>query len=272
MSKVRFNLPFYFLVFGFWFLLFLPGCATEYNPATQKEELVVISSQKEVQMGKSISKQVEEKLPVSEDATLRERVDGIGQKIAGVCDRKDISYHFEVLSEDKINAFSLPGGYVFIYKGLLDKLSSDDEIACVLGHEIAHIVARHQVKRYQGSIGFDMLMILIGRMSSDSRARHQANMAITELMLSYSREDELLADRLAVKYIKKAGYDPKSMLTFLNRLKELDLKEKPRPYNIFRTHPYLSDRIRVVREVVEGRISFDDYINIVDEGKIIKQY
>lgn len=255
-----------------YFLPLFSGCATEYNPATEKEEFVVISSQKEVAMGKSVSKQVEKKLDISEDATLKERVDRIGQRIADVCDRKDIAYHFEVLSEDKINAFALPGGYVFIYKGILDKLSSDDEIACVLAHEVAHIVARHGVKRYQGAIGFDILRILIGRMGSDARAKRQANRAIIELMLSYSREDELLADRLAVKYVKKAGYEPAAMLQFLKKLKELDFKKAPQPYRVFRTHPYLSDRIMAVRAAIEGKISFDDYINVVDEGKIIKQY
>ncbi|MCU0652122.1 MAG: Maf and M48 domain-containing protein [Candidatus Omnitrophica bacterium] len=238
------------------------GCTTEYNLATKEEEVYMYSTDKEVQMGKSIAAQVEAEYKPVEDPLMQKRVEDIGKKIAAVCDRKEIDYHFMVLNENEVNAVSLPGGYVYIFKGLVDKVSSDDELAGVIGHEVAHIVARHSIKKLQGALGYSLLRVLIAQASSDARVGNAADLAFTDLMMGYSREDELLADQLGARYEKLAGYDPKGMISFLEKLQAINRKKPQQPYSYFKTHPYGPDRIRVVRQELGGKMNFNEYINI----------
>ncbi len=245
--------------------LSLSGCATEYNPATGKEEDIIMSREKEIKKGRAISKSVEKKFKSVDDWQLQNRISNIGQKLAVVSDRKDLSYHFEVLSDKHINAFALPGGYVYVFKGLIDKLESDDEIAAVLAHEIGHITAKHHPKRSRGSIGYTALLLLIGRMDSDPVSRRKAYAAINELMMSYSREDELEADRLSVKYAKGAGFNTKAILTVLEKLRQINYEKPIKPKTHWRTHPYIDDRIKAVKELIFSSIEFEDYINVAPE-------
>lgn len=247
-------------------LVAISGCAsTEYNIATQKEDILFVSTEREVAMGKSISREVEEKFKPTEDATLQDRIDAIGQKIAAVCDRRDIFYHFKVINDDEVNAFALPGGYVYLNKGLTDKASSDDEIAAVIAHEVGHVVAKHSVKRLQGVLSYEALAVLATIAAEDKSQAYNANIAFGTLVLAYSREDELLADKMGVRYMKKAGYKPDAMISFLNKLeKEKPKKGSPTANKYLRSHPYISDRIRVVREESEGKTVFLDFINRSD--------
>ncbi len=242
------------------FILLFSGCATEYNLATEQEEVILVSDDREVRMGKSISRAVEDRFKVLEDERIKERINNIGERIVNVCDRKDIIYHFKVLDEKDVNAMALPGGYIYVNKGLIDKADSDDELACVIAHEVGHVTAKHSVKKLQGAIGINILRILmIG--AEESETRTNADIALAELFLAYSREDELFADKLAVKYAKLAGYDPNAMLKFLNKLKDIQKKEPIRQLNYARTHPYLSDRIATVRMEISGNMGYVDYIN-----------
>jgi predicted Zn-dependent protease len=246
-------------------LIFLSGCATQYNPATRKEEFSIISSDREVGMGQSISKEVEKKYEVIKDQGLNQRVDLVGEKLASVCDRKDINYRFSILDEKEINAFALPGGYVYIFKGLLDLCQTDDELAAVLAHELGHITARHAVKRLQSSLGYTALSLLAAVANPpgiDGRSRQVADLAFVSLMLAYSREDELQADDLSIRYMERAGYDPKAVITVLEKLRKSRQQGPIRQYSAFRTHPYISERIKSARQKVYGHIKFEDYINV----------
>lgn len=239
----------------------------EYNLATGEEEFVFLSSEKEVRMGESLSKQVEKKFKYDENYTNQEKVDAIGQKLADVCDRRDIIFHFKVIDDDKDNAFALPGGYIYIFKGLLDKLDSDDEIAAVLAHEIGHVSARHNVKRLQNSFGYMALRFLLIKGAEDSYSRHKANQAVNELMLSYSREDELEADRLTVKYLERAEYKKRAAISVLDKLIKWQMQGPIRPKMRWYTHPYLAARRAAVAKEITGQMEFEDYINITpDEG------
>lgn len=257
--------------------VFIKPCFSEYNLATGQEESIFISSDKEVKMGESLSRQVEKKFKTDESYTNQERAAIIGEKLAKACDRKDIIYHFKVLvdksrEEANYNAFALPGGYVYIFKGLLEKMDSDDEIAAVLAHEIGHICARHAVKRIQDSMGYEIMRILIIRGAEDNYTRYRANQAINQLMLSYSRQDEIESDRLAVKYLKKAGYRPDAMITALDKLIKLQMEGPARPKRYWHTHPYLSARRSALSKEIKGEMDFDDYINITpDEGYVSSQ-
>jgi predicted Zn-dependent protease len=243
------------------FIMLLSGCATEYNIATKKEEWVYYSTDKEIQMGESIAKEIEKKYKFVDDPLIVKRVEDIGKRIVAVCDRKDISYHFYVLNEEDANAASLPGGFVYINNGLIDKISNDDELACVIAHEIGHIVARHSVKKLQALMGYTLLRILLAQAPASGEIGTSADIAFSQILLGYSREDELLADQLAARYARLAGFNPNAMVTFLEKLRQSE-KYKLKPLAYAKTHPYIPDRIRVVKQELGQDISFEDYINI----------
>ncbi|MEK7867798.1 MAG: M48 family metallopeptidase [Candidatus Omnitrophota bacterium] len=240
------------------------GCATqEYNTATGKEDIFFVDTQKEVNIGKSIAESIEKskEIKLDPDPLMTERVNEIGQKIVSVSDRKEVKYTFRVIDKEDINAFALPGGYVFVFKGLVDKVSKDDELAAVIAHEIAHVVARHSIKRLQGSIGYDILRILMVVTGAGRQDAGRIDSACGQLIMSYSREDEALADKLAIKYLKEAGYDPWAVVSLLKKLQEADKILPIRPYTSYRSHPYVADRIRMIKQELSGEVDFNDYMN-----------
>lgn len=262
-----------FLLTPLMFFLVIPiSYPVEFETSTGKEDIVLMSTDGEVNLGDSLSKSVEEKFQLIKDEAIQKRANEVGQKISAVCDRKDIIYHFKVIDDkDKekpiINAFSLPGGYVYIFKDLYDKIENDDELAGVIAHEVGHIVARHGVKRMQSAFGYNILMILASQARTDGRSMGKAYAAISSLMLSYGREDEIFADKLSVKYTKKAGYNPEGIVKFLQKLWDMQRKEPERPYIAERTHPYLSIRISKAKQEISGKMDFVDYINIPTETR-----
>ena len=253
------------LLFSGFCSLSLYGCSTEYNIVTGEQESYYYSTDKEVQMGQAIAREALKELKPTDDPLVQKRVEDIGKKIAAVCDRKEISYHFYVVNENDVNAFSLPGGYVFVYKGLVDKVDNDDELAGVIGHEVGHIVARHSIKRLQGSQLYSVLRILTAAAPKSGEAGAAADIAVTQLILGYSREDELLADQLGTRYTYLAGYDPGAMITFLMKLQEINKRRPLTEISYYKTHPYVPDRIRIVKQELDKGMSFNDYINIQDQ-------
>ena len=244
-------------------VFFQVSCAAEYNLATKQQERLFYSSAREVNLGRSIAQQIEHNYKVCKDQKLQERISKIGQRLVSVCERKDISYFFTVLDNQRFNAFALPGGYVYIDKGLIEKTDCDDEIAAILAHEIGHIVARHSIKRLQAALGYNLLSVLAVAAVKDPRFKSGADAAFSQIMLGYAREDEMLADCLAVKYLKEAGYNPEAVVTLLEKLKQLDKQAPLRPliFRYARTHPYLSERISAAKQELYGKIDFNDYLN-----------
>lgn len=247
-------------------LLVLAGCSTEYNIATGEQEVYFYSTDREVKIGESIAKEAEKELKSVDDPLEQKRVEDIGKKIASVCDRKDIDYHFYVLDDPEVNAFSLPGGFVYVNKGLVDRAANDDELACVLGHEIGHIVARHSIKKLQAVMGYSILRLLTMAVPQDGSVGGTADVAFTQILTGYSREDELLADQLGARYAKAAGYNPHAMISFLSKLEEIERKRPLQPKSYFKTHPYGPDRIRIVKQELGEKIEFKDYINVEQEA------
>lgn len=250
---------FVFVSFGFF-----SGCSTEYNVVTGQEETFYYSTDKEVEMGRSIAREVDKEYKPVDDPLVEKRVEDIGKKIALVCDRKEIDYHFKVIQDDEVNAFSLPGGFVYVNKGLVDKVDNDDELACVLAHEVGHVVARHSIKKLQAMMGYSFFRILLASAPQAGGVGSAADAAFTQIMLGYSREDELLADQLGARYAKLAGYNSKGMIDFLEKLQEINRRKPLQPKSYFKTHPFVPDRIRVVKEEIGEKITFTDFINIDD--------
>jgi len=236
----------------------LTGCTSiDYNILTGKENLTFISEEKEVKLGKKFSRQVEKEFEVIKDPRLRDPVNRVGYNLVKVCDRKSIVYHFNVIGKMKDakndennenpNAFALPGGYIYINKMLLDMLQSKDEIAAVLAHELSHIVLRHNILKLQESIGITALMVILSTNAPDARTVKDSRIALILLSLAYSKEREFEADRLALKYMKKAGYNPQAMITLLKKLQKFQFSSPIRQYYL-KTHPYLDERIDQVQK------------------------
>lgn len=247
---------------------FFSGCSTEYNIATGEQDVFYYSTDKEVQIGRSIVAQVEREYKLTEDPLIQKRVEDIGKKIEAVCDRKDIDYVFKVLEDDEVNAFSLPGGFIYVNRGLVEKVDNDDQLACVLAHEVAHIVARHSIKKLQAATGFSILKLLVIALpQGQAETATAADLAFLQILLGYGRDDELLSDQLASRYAKAAGYKPRAMIDFLEKLQEINRRKPLQPRSYFKTHPYIPDRIRTVKQELGEGIDFSDYINIEERKK-----
>jgi len=243
-------------------LVGLTGCVTEYNLATKQEETLLYGTDKEVKIGETVAPKIEAKFKIVSDVDVNERVERILDSIVAVCDRKDLVYFIKVLDDDPINAVSLPGGYVYIFRGLLDKIENDDELAGVIAHEVAHITAKHGVKRMQNA--YAAMIVQLAATQANGSVAQGTNLAITSLFLEHSQQAEFEADRLGVKYLKKAGYNPEGMIGFLEKLREEKSDARLRKFSYWKTHPNLSQRIGVVNQEITGTLEFRDYLNIMD--------
>ncbi|MBU1996996.1 MAG: M48 family metalloprotease [Candidatus Omnitrophica bacterium] len=236
---------------------------TEYNVVTKKQEVILYDTDKEIRIGDSVAIKIENEYDVIEDVDVNERVEGILDRIVGVCDRKNLKYFIKVLEGEDLNAISLPGGYVYIFKGLYDSVDNDDQLAGVIAHEVGHITAKHSIKRLQNVYGALMLQLLAVQTAGEVSGG--VNLAINSLFVAYSQDDEFLADKLSVKYMKKAGYDPREMVVFLNKIKKDHEKTPLKQINYWKTHPNPSKRIAIVNQEINGKLEFKDYITLTEE-------
>jgi predicted Zn-dependent protease len=234
----------------------LTGCATVYNPATHKNEIILISSAEEVQIGRGMSENIIKKdyRPLN-DAARQLFVNRVGQRVARVSDRKEIIYRFMVLDDPDFNAFALPGGYIYITSGLLDHID-ESQLAAVWAHEVAHVAAKHSVKKMQSALGYNLLAGIALAGFGDKNpalAKEIAGLSGTVynlLSLGYGRQDELFADKLAVDYLRRAGVDPYALVRVLEFLNK-ENGPGGRVFEILSTHPRMQERIRKVQEEIQ---------------------
>jgi septum formation protein len=245
-------------------VLNLTGCASEYNLATNQQETLLYGSEKEKSIGAAMSQSIEKDVKLSNDVDVNERVEKILKKIVKVCDRQELVYTIRVIDEDKLNAVSLPGGYIYVYKGIIDKVDNDDQLASVVAHEVGHITARHAVKRLQAMYG-DFALQIAAIQATNGRFASGVNVALSSIFFAHAREDEYQADRLGIKYMKKAGYNTAEMAKMLEKLKKQEEKEPLTPYSYWRTHPYLLERIAAARQESSETLSFREYLNLTGE-------
>lgn len=185
-------------------------------------------------------------------ATIEQYVDGIGQKLVQNLGQTPYSYSFRVIDEDEINAFALPGGYIFAYRGLLETVEDENQLASVLAHEIGHVESRHSTERISAAQGANFLRVLAAIIFRiPALASPAAELGEFLGLLKYSRVQEREADLKGVEYMTKAGYDPRGMVIFFQKLQEIHKSKPGLISRVFMTHPMTEDRIKVVQGWLE---------------------
>jgi predicted Zn-dependent protease len=232
----------------------LTACAT--NPATGNSDFVLMSEQDEIQLGQKYSVAVMQEMPPYRDPALEEMVQRVGKQLASHSHRPGLDYQFTIVDDTAVNAFALPGGYIFITRGMLAYLNSEAELAAVLGHEIGHVTARHSVRQQSTATVTDILGVVVAASTGINGVDSLTNMAGTAIVRGYGREHELEADRLGAEYLAKSGYDPDAMLEVVGVLKNQEAfdiavarKEGREPnvyHGLFSTHPDNDARFREV--------------------------
>lgn len=226
------------------------GCATIYNPATERKELIWISTQQEIALGQDMDAQIRKKMEMLRDPRMEARLAGIGARIAKVSDRQEVSYTFRIVKDNAYNAFAIPGGFLYVNSGLMDA-ADDDELAGVLGHEIGHVAARHSIKKLQAALGYQLLLGLAMGLSGQQTMGKALDIVFEVSSLGYSREDEYLADKLAVRYSSRAGFNPYGMVAFFMKLKD-EAKRRGPDFHVefFSSHPETDKRIQRVKDEI----------------------
>lgn len=222
-----------------------------------------MSTGQENDLGAQYASQIESQSHIDMDGKLNRRILDISTPIFAQAqkERPDVSYRIRVIDNPEINAFSLPGGYIYVYRGLLDKLGTDDDaIACVIGHETAHVARRHIVKQIADSQSKDLLVGLAAILSR-SNTVGQIGSTVAELdQLHYSREAEYEADRWGEKFAYNAGYDPSGMIRTFRIFEDQEKRTgSPEPYS--RDHPINRNRIlRALEQLRELRANKGQYV------------
>jgi len=277
--NIKYLTPVYLLLF-----LLISSCAV--NPVTGKQDLVLLSEADEIALGRKTNQEVLQQYSVYENPALQKYVQNVGDKVARNSHRNNLIYRFTVLDSKEVNAFALPGGYIYITRGLMAYLKSEAELAAVIGHEIGHVTARHSVQQYSANqltnFGIALGSIFIPGMNQASS--QLAQLFGAALLRGYGREHELEADRLGAEYLARTGYNPKAMLDVISVLKNQEVFEKElaqaegreaRIYHgVFSTHPDNDTRLQEVVETAQtlseatasaNYVGYEEYISYMDK-------
>lgn len=239
----------------------LQACST--NLATGRNQFTgLMSESQEAQVGAQEHDKIIAEFGVYENAPLSAYVNQIGQKVARYTERTNVTYRFTVLDSPMVNAFALPGGYVYVTRGLIALANNEAELAAVLAHEVGHITGRHSAERYSRGVLTSLGAGLLSAAIDQSGVSQALGIGSDLYMKSYSREQENEADTLGIRYLARAGYDPSAMTSFLRSLQkhsalEASLAGKKGAQSpiseYFSTHPATRDRVnKTAQEVAQG--------------------
>ena len=234
------------------------GCAR--NPVSGLPGIVLVSTQREIEIGQEEADKVEKSVGYVPDRPLQRWVQEIGARLARHSPRQDVEYRFYVLDMIEPNAFALPGGHVYVSRGLLALVNSEDELACALGHEIAHVAARHSVQRVTVATPFALALgvptAVVGAVSENLGGvlGGVSSLAAGVVIAPYSRQQEREADRVGLRIAADAGWDPGAMASFLRTLeREEELSRGgPRRQGFFDSHPSTPSRARETAKAAES--------------------
>jgi predicted Zn-dependent protease len=232
------------------------ACAS--NPVTGKRQMTLLSEAEELAIGQQQDVEIRREMGVYDDPDLQRYVNEIGQRLARTSHRPNLPWSFTIVDSPAINAFALPGGYIYVTRGLLAYLDDESELAGVLGHEIGHVTARHAAQAYtrqaQANIGLTILSIFVPstRPFTDLGAA-----GLSVLFLKHGREQELEADRLGVEYGSGNGFDPTGVPRFLTTLARVDAMSERGVPNWLSTHPDPGSRVTRAEPVAGKFLSPD---------------
>ncbi len=212
-----------------------------------------VSTQQEVQMGQQYSQQINSQLPIIGDPEINRYINVLGDSIAHLADDRNLDWHFYVVDSKEVNAFAVPGGYVYINRGLIERAQKMDQVAGVLGHEIGHVIMRHSVKQMEkaqtAQVGITLGCVLL-KVCDSPGASDLINVAGGALFAKFSRQDETEADEVGVRNVTRAGIDPHGIPEMFNILIE-ERKTKPAGVDAwFLTHPLEEDRIADTQRMI----------------------
>src|SRR6185503_2896968 len=229
------------------------------------------SLDKEVNMGRQLAADVDRQGKFIEDPVVTEYVNRIGQNLALHSDAK-IPFTIKVLDSDDVNAFALPGGFLYVNKGAILAADSEAEIVGVMAHEIAHVAARHGVEQASKGALFQWLSIPLIFVGGPLGAivSNAANILVPLTFLKFSRGAEEEADQLGLQYMWAAGYDPTSMLSFFEKLKVREKKKPGTIEKVFSTHPATGDRIEKARKLLVRFPDRDEYTISTSDFNTVK--
>jgi predicted Zn-dependent protease len=237
------------LALTFW----LGSCAT--NPATGEKQISLVSQSQEIQMGAEADKDVQSSMGYYDDSALNAYIDQVGHKLAAVTERPDLDWHFHVVDSPEVNAFALPGGYIYVTRGILAVVNNEAQLAGVMGHEEGHVTARHSAQQMTNAqlanLGLGLGSIL------SSGVRQYAGLAGTGLQLlflKFSRSNESQADQLGVRYTSRANWDPREIPATYQALGRLQAKSGSAVPSFLETHPDPGNREAATRQEAEQAI------------------
>ncbi|HVT44609.1 MAG TPA: M48 family metalloprotease [Thermoanaerobaculia bacterium] len=231
-------------------LLLTLACST--NPATGQREFNIVSEAQEIALGRQAHEEVIQQFGIyREKPELNRLVDDVGKRIAAVSERPDLPWQFTVLDSPMVNAMALPGGYIYITRGMLERMNSVDEVAGVLGHEIAHVTARHAAQRISRA-QLAQFGLVLGAVVAGPEALQQygqlAELAVGLLFQRYSRGQETQADVFGTSYMAEAKFNPLGAEQMLMTLQRLDKNPAAGLERYFLSHPEPAKRVRDVQK------------------------
>jgi predicted Zn-dependent protease len=244
--------------FSVFLAAFLTACATNY--VSKNRQFKLISEKTEIEIGRKAKAEIVKEYGTYHDLDWQVYLDQIGQKVAKQSDRPKLAYDFTILDTDVLNAFALPGGFIFVTRGILVELADEAELAVVIGHEITHVAAWHGIEMLQRA-GLLSTLTALGIIGGAVAGAPDAAIAIGQAagvyegmyLSGYGRKNELEADQHGIFYASKAGYDPEAAITFFQRLDKIETEEQTAqrisPY--WRSHPLTSERLKKARHWID---------------------
>jgi predicted Zn-dependent protease len=218
------------------------------SASTATGGLQLVSVNDEIKLGRQAQQQVRQQVPALRDAVVNRYVDALGAQIARRADGPRYPYTFDVANRRDINAFALPGGPIWVHRGLLDAAQNEGQLAGVIAHEVAHIANRHAAEQMTkgtfANVGLGLLGAFLGDGTGAQVARLGAGFAANAMMMKFTRDHEREADLKALRYMKSAGYDPRGMVEFLQVLRARQGRDPGSVQTFFSSHPAPAERVR----------------------------
>jgi len=254
------KIQFYKILTCLILICLLSACAT--NPVTGKQDFMMISEEQEINLGKKYHQEILKQYKLYDDPELQAYVTALGEELAEKSHRNNLFYHFHVIDSPIVNAFALPGGYIYVSRGILAYMNSESELAGLLGHELGHVTARHSAKAISKQQLTGILATAAVIATGNRAAGDLSSILGSAVTSGYGRQAELESDRLGAQYLAAVGYDPNDMIDVIGILKDQEEFEKqrakeedrePRAYHgVFATHPRNDVRLQAVIEAAKA--------------------